>query len=160
MLSVPRYLACLWNTLCFSGGCWTLWLVLLCIGIYTFVCYKVVIHKNCLQKGKVLIAKITNLKIDVNCNYVFYYLTEFNIMREYCVYMSYLILFSLFKNRSLTFMCFHCEGEASTSVYLSFYVIVMLPSDCQYKRPKQFVEEKWMHSIFKCCGHSDNKHRH
>lgn len=36
-----------------------------------FVCYKVVIHKNCLQKRKGLIVKITNLKIDMNCNYVF-----------------------------------------------------------------------------------------
>jgi len=44
MLNVHRYCACLWNTLCFIGGCWTLWLLLLCIGIYTLVCYKVVIH--------------------------------------------------------------------------------------------------------------------
>jgi len=36
-----------------------------------FVCYRIVIHKNYLQKGKVLIVKITNLKIGVNCNYVF-----------------------------------------------------------------------------------------
>jgi hypothetical protein len=35
---------------------------------------------------------------------------------------------------------FNCEGEVSTSVYMSIYAVSILPNDGRYNRPKHIVE--------------------